>query len=102
MVCVPRAEPGQDKSMKSVRVRVHGEVQGVFFRDTVSREAERAGVAGWVRNCSDGAVEAHFEGDDEAVDGLVDFCGSGPDRASVERVETEPADPEGGEGFTVR
>ncbi len=88
--------------MKSVRVRVHGEVQGVFFRDTVSREAERAGVAGWVRNRSDGSVEAHFEGDDEAVDGLLDFCESGPDRASVERVQAEPADAEGRQGFSVR
>lgn len=88
--------------MKSVRVVVHGEVQGVFFRDSVSREAERAGVAGWVRNCSDGTVEARFEGDDEAIDGMVDFCRSGPGHASVERVETEAVESEGRSGFSVR
>ena len=45
-------------------VRAHGRVQGVFFRDSVRREADRRGVAGWARNCSDGTVEAVFEGPD--------------------------------------
>ncbi len=88
--------------MKSVRVVVHGEVQGVFFRDTVSSEAERAGVAGWVRNCPDGTVEALFEGGDEAVDGMVEVCRNGPERAGVERLEAEAVEPEGRSGFSVR
>jgi acylphosphatase len=49
------------------RVVVHGSVQGVFFRDTTRRHAESRGVAGWVRNRSDGTVEAHFEGEPDAV-----------------------------------
>lgn len=81
------------------RVRVHGNVQGVFFRDSVREEAERRGVAGWVRNCDDGTVEALFAGDDE--DALVDYCRSGPSQASVERVDVtdEDAQPD---GFSVR
>jgi acylphosphatase len=45
------------------RVRAHGRVQGVFFRDSTRREAQSAGVAGWVRNNPDGTAEAVFEGD---------------------------------------
>jgi acylphosphatase len=84
------------------RVVVHGDVQGVFFRDSTRDEAERRGVAGWVTNRSDGAVEAVFEGDPDAVAALVDFCRSGPSRASVERVEESEQEPEGLEGFEVR
>ncbi|MEJ7750576.1 MAG: acylphosphatase [Thermoleophilaceae bacterium] len=86
--------------MKGVRVVVHGRVQGVFFRDTVSTEAERAGVAGWVRNCDDGTVEARFEGENAAVDRLVELCRRGPESASVERVDTEDVEPEGLSGFS--
>ena len=62
------------------RVVVHGRVQGVFFRDSVRRLAERERVAGWARNAPDGTVEAVFEGEPEAVARLVDFCRLGPPR----------------------
>jgi acylphosphatase len=84
------------------RVRAHGRVQGVFFRDSVQREASGAGVAGWVRNCSDGTVEAVFEGDAGAVDGLVEVCRSGPGRASVSRLDVVDEEPEGLRAFSVR
>jgi acylphosphatase len=84
------------------RVVVHGHVQGVFFRDSTSREADRRGVAGWVTNRSDGAVEAVFEGPADAVDAMVDFCSSGPRGADVDRVETSDEEPEGLRGFDVR
>ena len=48
------------------RAVVHGNVQGVFFRDSARREAEKVGVAGWITNNSDGTVEAVFEGDEDA------------------------------------
>lgn len=83
------------------RVVVHGRVQGVFFRDTTRRKAESAGIAGWVANRDDGAVEAVFEGDPEAVEAIVRFAHQGPDRAEVERVETSEEKPEGLEGFQV-
>lgn len=88
--------------MKRVQVRVHGHVQGVFFRDTVSSEAEQRGIAGWVRNAPDGSVEAVFEGDTEAVEAMVELCGRGPRAARVERLDADQEEPEGLSGFEVR
>ncbi len=79
---------------------MHGRVQGVFFRDSVRREAERRGVAGWVRNCSDGTVEAVFEGDE--AEAMVAFCRADPGHSRVERVEAAEEDFEGLRGFSVR
>ena len=84
------------------RVRVHGEVQGVFFRDSTKREASSRGVHGWVRNCSDGTVEAWFEGDADAVEALVAWARSGPSRASVSDLGVEDVPPSGVSGFEVR
>jgi len=84
------------------RVRASGSVQGVFFRDSTREEAERRGVAGWVRNCGDGTVEAVFEGPPDAVDALVEFTRSGPGSSSVEQVDVESEEPEGLSGFDVR
>jgi acylphosphatase len=83
-------------------VVVHGHVQGVFFRDSVRRLAERHRLAGWVRNNRDGTVEAIFEGDPEAVERLVDFCRQGPRGASVERAEAASEEPEGLRRFEIR
>jgi acylphosphatase len=84
------------------RVVVHGGVQGVFFRDTTRRQAASRGVAGWVSNRPDGAVEAVFEGEPEAVEALVRFAHEGPRGAAVERVEVTEEEPEGLSGFSVR
>jgi acylphosphatase len=84
------------------RVVVHGRVQGVFFRDSVRRRAESRGVSGWVTNRSDGAVEAVFEGDRDAVASLVEYCREGPRGAEVEDVEVFEEEPEGLSGFAVR
>ena len=84
------------------RVVVHGHVQGVFFRDSVRRLAERNRVAGWVRNRPDGSVEAVFEGERESVERLVRFCGEGPRGARVEGVDVADEEPEGLRGFSVR
>lgn len=85
-----------------VRAIVHGHVQGVFFRDTTRREAVHRGVAGWVRNCPDGAVEAVFEGDREVVEEMTEFCRQGPRGAAVERVDVSEEEPEGLTAFEVR
>ena len=84
------------------RVVVHGYVQGVFFRDTTRRLAQQHGVAGWVTNRWDGAVEAVFEGEEESVERLVAFMREGPRGAQVENVEVETEEPEGLSGFNVR
>jgi acylphosphatase len=83
-------------------VVVHGEVQGVFFRDSTRQQAEDRGVAGWVANRSDGAVEAVFEGPADAVEALVAFARSGPPRAEVRDVEVSEEEPEGLAGFRVQ
>jgi acylphosphatase len=84
------------------RVVVQGSVQGVNFREETRREAERAGLAGWVTNNDDGSVEAAFEGDADSVERVVDWCRSGPASAEVENVEETEEDPEGESGFEVR
>jgi acylphosphatase len=84
------------------RVVVHGRVQGVFFRDSLRRLAERGGVAGWVRNNGDGTVEAVFEGKDEDVARLVEFSGRGPSGARVDSVDVYEEAPEGVTTFSVR
>jgi acylphosphatase len=83
------------------RVIVHGRVQGVFFRDATRRLAELHGVAGSVRNTTDGTVEAVFEGLPDAVEKLVAFCEEGPRGAAVERVDVYEESPEGLRGFRV-
>jgi acylphosphatase len=77
-------------------------VQGVFFRDSTRREAERRGVAGWARNTAEGTVEAVFEGPADAVDAMVEFVRDGPGHASVDRVDVADEPPEGLAGFSVR
>jgi acylphosphatase len=83
------------------RVVVRGRVQGVFFRDSTLRAARSRGVAGWVRNRDDGAVEAAFEGAPEAVAAMVEVVGHGPSGAVVERVEVVEEPPEGLAGFRI-
>ena len=74
----------------------------MFFRDTTRSRAEAAGVAGWVRNREDAALEAVFEGEPPAVEALVEFCRRGPSRAEVASVEVSEEEPEGLTGFQVR
>jgi acylphosphatase len=79
-----------------------GQVQGVWFRDSCAREALAVGVNGWVRNLSDGRVEAVFEGPPPAVDALVDWCRHGPPRADVEQLEVVSEAPAGETRFAIR
>jgi len=83
------------------RVLVQGQVQGVFFRDSVRAQAHSRAAAGWIANRHDGAVEAVFEGPPEAVDALVHFCREGPPRAHVHEVQVKEERPEGLDGFDV-
>lgn len=82
-------------------VRVHGLVQGVAFRASCQWEAQARGVAGWARNEADGTVTARFEGSQEAVEAMVEWCRTGPRAAKVTDVEVEDVAPEGTSGFSV-
>lgn len=85
-----------------IRLRAHGRVQGVFFRDSVRREAARRGVAGWARNCADGTAEVVLEGPAGEVAALVEFVRRGPGHSSIVRVESSSEPVEGLSRFDVR
>ena len=81
---------------------VRGRVQGVFFRDACAREARSNGVAGWIRNRSDGAVEAWFESHPQAVENLVTWCRQGPSRARIDSIDVTEDSPAGLEDFRIQ
>ncbi len=83
-------------------VYVSGKVQGVYFRATTRDEAQERDLDGWVRNLEDGRVEAVFEGPEDAVDAMVDFCYEGSSAAEVEDVEVTYEEPQGADPFRVR
>ena len=72
-------------------LRIHGTVQGVWFRESMRLEAEQLGVTGWVRNRFEGSVEALVRGTPHAVEAIIEWCKSGPERAEVTRVEIAEA-----------
>ena len=83
------------------RVVVRGRVQGVFFRDSCRRRAMELGVHGWVSNREDGAVEAVFEGEADAVEAMVSWSHQGPAQAHVSSVDVREEDPRSERGFAV-
>jgi acylphosphatase len=90
--------------MKTVKARISGRVQGVWFRAWTKQQARLHGLDGWVRNRPDGTVEALFAGPDAKVDRMIAECHVGPPDARVDAVSVEPAiaDPGDAPGFTTR
>ncbi len=76
-------------------MHVYGMVQGVFFRANMRERARRLGLKGWVRNLSDGSVEAVIEGDEEKMEELIRWAARGPPLARVERFEMKREEYEG-------
>lgn len=83
-------------------VWISGRVQGVFFRASTVDEAAARGVEGWVRNSSDGRVEAALEGERSAVEAMIAWCRKGPPAARVSSVEVVWEEPKGEHGFGVQ
>ncbi|MEO5972432.1 MAG: acylphosphatase [Sphingomicrobium sp.] len=83
-------------------VKVTGQVQGVVFRAWTKQQADQLHVSGWVRNCPDGSVEAHLEGDAEAVDQMIAAMKHGPDGAKVDRQEVAEAPAGHADRFDIR
>jgi acylphosphatase len=81
---------------------IGGEVQAVGYRKATQERAEELGVAGWVQNLTDGRVEAAFEGPEDDVEALVEWCRDGPSRARVESVDVEYDEIEGFDEFEIR
>jgi acylphosphatase len=74
------------------RLSIRGRVQGVWYRESMRREAERLGVRGWVRNRADGSVEAVVQGSRDAVEAIIGWAHRGPEHAQVSGVEVSPAE----------
>ena len=88
--------------MRSVRLRITGRVQGVGYRAWALQMASRLGLRGWVRNRSDGSVEALVIGEDDAVARMIEACREGPFGARVSAVAVSDADDDGSVGFTAK
>ena len=84
------------------RLRIHGLVQGVSFRDWAVRAARSRGLTGWVRNRRDGSVEALVVGEPDAVDAFTADCRQGPVAARVDRIDHREESASPIEGFTIR
>ncbi|MBI1774987.1 MAG: acylphosphatase [Proteobacteria bacterium] len=91
-----------DLGQRAVLVRIVGRVQGVAYRAWTIEEAQRRGLAGWVRNRRDGSVEALLSGSSDAVDAMVTLCHRGPPAARVTRVAVEPSSERPLGGFLQR
>ncbi len=80
-----------DEGHKAVRAIITGHVQGVFFRDWTVRTASKMALDGWVRNRTDGTVEAMFVGPEETVDQMIEACYGGSPSSNVDNIEITPA-----------
>ncbi|HXV03053.1 MAG TPA: acylphosphatase [Gaiellaceae bacterium] len=100
----PAGRRGGVRRLNTARahVVVRGRVQGVFFRSDARQRARSLALTGWVRNNTDGTVEAVFEGDRERVGSMVEWCRRGPSGALVEDVDVDWAKPQGEAGFSVQ
>ena len=91
--------------MSDDRTRAHvfvtGTVQGVYYRASTRDAARERDLDGWVKNLDDGRVEAVFEGPEDAVEEMVEWCHTGSEAAEVESVEVEYGDSEGESGFRI-
>jgi acylphosphatase len=93
----------QQNDRTRAHVRVSGQVQGVFFRDSTREKAQELGLSGCVKNTPNGDVQALFEGPTDGVEEMVRWCGQGPPHASVENVEANYEPAQGDlTGFEVR
>ncbi len=91
-----------EQERKAVLARIHGRVQGVWYRGWTVDTATAFGLDGWVRNRSDGTVEALFAGPAEVVDRMIDACRKGPPAAIVRDIALEPAKDPGSLPFEQR
>lgn len=87
--------------MKQLKIRITGRVQGVSFRYTTKVVADQMGIRGMIKNEPDGSVYIEAEGDDTLLEVFLEWCNEGPDRAIIEKVETETAELKNYRNFEV-
>ena len=88
--------------MTHVNIKIFGEVQGVFFRDSARLKAREIGITGFVKNEPDGAVYMEAEGDEEALGQFLEWCKYGFESAKVEKVESFPGNVKGFLDFIIK
>ena len=86
---------------KRAHLRIGGSVQGVGFRYEARDRARSLGLSGFVTNLADGGVEAAFEGPEERVESMIEWCRRGPSGARVDGVQVEWEEPRGESGFWI-
>ena len=87
--------------MQTVHLLIKGKVQGVFYRASAKEEADRLKITGWIKNTTEGHVEAVASGTQEAIDQFTAWCKKGPRRAAVTTVDIKPLPEEKFDQFSV-
>jgi acylphosphatase len=88
--------------MQHLKIRVHGKVQGVHFRQSTKAVADQLGVRGWTKNEDDGAVYIEAEAEEWLLESFLEWCAEGPERAEVLLVEKEIGEIQGFQNFVVK
>lgn len=86
----------------AVFLKIHGRVQGVYYRASAQSKAQNLGLTGWVKNSPNGTVESHAEGLKEKLEEFIDWCRQGPPAASVSSIESDWISPKGYQDFEIR
>lgn len=86
----------------TLSIRVHGKVQGIFFRDSAKIEAERLGIKGFAKNNADGTVYIEAEGEEKTLKEFLDWCSKGPQGAEVQKVEHDAIPVQNFKNFLIR
>ncbi len=89
-------------NIEAVHIVVRGRVQRVWYRGSAQALAVELGLAGWAKNCPDGTVEIHVEGDRARLDEFIEWCKKGPPSADVTRIDVTPVPPREMEKFFIR
>lgn len=88
--------------MKHYKIRVEGDVQGVFYRSSTKNKAQELGVSGYAQNNSDGSVFIEAEGDEDNLKQFINWCEEGPDTAKVSHVEYQEGDVKDYDKFEIK
>ena len=86
---------------KSVRLYVHGTVQGIFFKTFIKENAVRYDIKGFIRNLEDGRIEIYLEGDANNVNKMIELCKNGPKHSIIKKVEMKPESFQGLKNFKI-
>ena len=86
----------------AVSLKIHGRVQGVYYRASTKLKAQNLGLVGWVKNSMDGTVESHAEGSIKKLESFIDWCHQGPPEAAVSLVESNWVLPKGYQEFSIK